>query len=126
MTRRRNRFGTVLVVAIAVGLLATVVGAGAVAAVQSQSTVEDQTITENASTVENESINEVEQESFEGTEQDAEEGPQIEPPEDVPIESPDEVESPTEPVESPEMPDEPVTVPDDPFAGAPEWVSGLF
>lgn len=126
MTRRRNRFGTILVVAIAVGLLATVAGAGAVAA---QSTVEEKSVTEEVTeTVEDESINEIEQESTEVVEQGAMDDPQIELPEDMPIESPDEpVEPPAEPVESPETPEEPVEAPDDLFADVPEWVvDGLF
>ncbi|QCS43991.1 hypothetical protein [Natrinema versiforme] len=138
MTRRRNRFGAVLVVAITIGLLATVAGTGAVAA------AEEQSVEENVSQIsERESINEVTQESLEVEAQNVVDDSQSDPLDDLdlsvdvptdlgdvsedPEEAPDD-EAPTDaPEDSVETPEEPTDAPDDPFAGMPEWISdGLF
>lgn len=108
-----RRFKAVLVVALAVGLLATSVGTGAVAA-------QDQSATETVQeTVERDSVSEVNQEEIDESEEIAVTGDLSDVFEDAPTDSPEESEEPDEP-------DAPTELPEDPFGDVPDWLLELF
>lgn len=102
-----RKIKTVLAVALAVGLLATIVGTGAVAA-QEQSVTEE--VTE---TVERDSVSEVNQEEIDTSEEVAVSGDLSDVFDDVPTDVPEESDMPTE-------------QPEDPLGDVPDWLLELF